>query len=406
VRLFLRHLRGGLTALALITCAAVVVGRDLLPIDVWVAWSVLACANVVAQAFIWRAMEAATSLVDAIQRWLVWLTGSIVFNGVVWGSVPLLAAAAGTSSLVIACLFNAMLLFAMVSAPSTPAIAILGSAPIATLGAAALILHGVDFLAGVGYVALIGAIGFYGARLQWALRDGIAQRHAAQDLAGDLRSHQQRLIGLERERTLLLERQRLTRDIHDGLGSTLVSLLAAVERGNAQPARLAAALRECLDDLRAVIDSLEPIDHDLVALLANLRFRMEHRLSAAGVRLEWQMADLPELPWLGATEALHVTRIVQEVLTNVVKHAGARCIEFKVDAADGEVVVCIADDGNGFRPEATYSGRGLKSLPERAACLGGRFEIDSQIGAGTRVRLRLPVAVVDRGCFGAPAPVP
>ena len=204
--------------------------------------------------------------------------------------------------------------------------------------------------------------------------------------------NQRQLVEVERERALLLERQRLTRDMHDGLGSALAASLVAVERGDVQPARLAASLRECIDDLRTVLDSLDPMEHDLVALLATLRHRMERRLEAAGIRSVWRMAELPPLEWLGPSEALHVMRIVQEVLNNAIRHSHATSIRFATEALAGTVEVEIADNGIGFDRAALRAGRGLGHLEQRAAALGAGLMVDSQAGGGTRVVLTLDVA--------------
>ena len=89
---------------------------------------------------------------------------------------------------------------------------------------------------------------------------------------------------------------------------------------------VAQVLKECIDDLKISIDSLEPVDADLLALLAGLRFRLEQRLGEAGIALHWRTSEVPDLPWLDAQNALHVLRILQEVLTNIIKHSGATAI--------------------------------------------------------------------------------
>ena len=230
----------------------------------------------------------------------------------------------------------------------------------------------------------LGAIDNY-EQLGADLARRLAQREA------ELTEQHLRLRELEHGQTLAVERQRLMRDMHDGLGSALTSSLAVVERGEVQPKAVAGMLRECVNDLRAVIDSLEPMDNDLVALLAMLRFRIGQRLDAAGIRLDWKMQDLPPLQWMGPTEALQVMRIVQEVLANVIKHAKAGCVQLTASQVGEQVEVCITDDGMGFDTSATSAGRGLRFLAKRAAELGGSLSIESASGSGTTVRLRLDV---------------
>jgi signal transduction histidine kinase len=201
------------------------------------------------------------------------------------------------------------------------------------------------------------------------------------------------LLEMERRQSLLLERQRLMRDMHDGLGSTLMSSLALVEQGELTSTQVGDALRECIDDLRLVIDSLEPIGHDLVALLAMLRYRLGRRLEAAGLEMEWQVDELPLLPWLEPPQALQVLRLLQELLANVLRHAQARHVRVGARTVADAVEVTVADDGVGFDPAAVTSGRGLRYLKDRAGYLQAELTLDSRAGQGTRALLRLPLAM-------------
>lgn len=214
------------------------------------------------------------------------------------------------------------------------------------------------------------------------------------DRTVELERNHERLRQVEREQAMLLERQRLMRDMHDGMGSALMSSLVLVEQGRLDIPAVAAVLRECVDDLRLVIDSLEPIGHDLVTLLATLRYRLGRRLESAGLVLEWQVDDLPQLPWLDPTAALQVLRIVQEALTNVLKHARAHTVRIEMRKEDDRVEVNIMDDGAGFDVEAMLGrgegGRGLRNLRKRAQALGGDVSFVSQPGS-TRVTLLLPL---------------
>ena len=153
------------------------------------------------------------------------------------------------------------------------------------------------------------------------LSSSLAQR--LNERERELQANHARLLELERAQTLTAERHRLMHDMHDGLGSALTTSLAMLEQGNVDGAELKSLLLDSVDDLRAVIDSLEPLDGDLTSVLATLRFRLGKRLELAGIGLEWDMQDLPALGWLGPPQALQLMRIVQEVLTNVLKHARA-----------------------------------------------------------------------------------
>lgn len=221
------------------------------------------------------------------------------------------------------------------------------------------------------------------------LNQRLAEREA------ELRQNYVHLATIEQQRTLLLERQRLMQDMHDGVGSALISSLAMVEQGEMAPEDVAGMLHECVDELRLVIHSLEPIAHDLTTLLASLRQRIGKRLEASGIRLYWHMDDIPPLPWLEAPQALQILRIVQESLTNILKHA--RATEVRISAGFDlqaglvqHVQVCVADNGVGFDASSVDYGHGLKNIHERARRLGGELLLDSTPGKGSVVKLLLP----------------
>ena len=204
----------------------------------------------------------------------------------------------------------------------------------------------------------------------------------------------QRFAGVreaERQQSLLVERQRLMQDMHDGLGSSLLSAMVAVEQGSMEQNQVVEVLRECVDDLRLVIDSLEPVGHDLVSLLATMRYRLGKRLQVGGLTLEWDVQDLPPLTWLEPPDALHVLRLMQEALTNVLKHARANRVRMVTRHHGTYVEIRVEDDGDGFDVNNAQRGRGLKSQLRRAQRLGGSLSIDSSPGNGTRLSLRLPV---------------
>ncbi|MFT9256627.1 MAG: ATP-binding protein [Acetobacter sp.] len=205
-----------------------------------------------------------------------------------------------------------------------------------------------------------------------------------------LRDTYERLHQIEQRELLVAERQRLMRDMHDGLGSTLTGAIHLADHA-ASHAVLAETLKDCLFDLKLTVDSLEPVDADLLMLLANLRFRLAPRLHAQGVMLEWAVTPLPPLEWLTPSSALHVLRILQEVITNILKHAQASHIRLSTTTEHPGILVRIEDNGSGFRPDTrTSQGRGLHNIHWRANALAGR--VDWHLGnPGTHFMLWLPI---------------
>jgi len=252
------------------------------------------------------------------------------------------------------------------------------------------------YLLPYGGVAIFAAFLYSAQRRFLAAIEGIERSNIELEARVHERSEQlqaafARLRGLERERAQAEERQRLLREMHDGLGSSLMSSLALVEQGRMDMASVSQVLRECVDDLKLTMDSMEPIEGDLATLLATLRYRLGRRLEGAGLALRWEVGDLPALPWLDAAAALQVLRILQEALANVVKHAQATSITVSTVLEDERVKVCVDDDGRGL-PAASGAGaggRGLRNMRRRAEEIGARLAIEPR-QPGTRVALSLP----------------
>lgn len=209
----------------------------------------------------------------------------------------------------------------------------------------------------------------------------------------ELGEKHERLRVLERAQVLAEERARMVRDMHDGVGGQLVTALVMLESGQYTHQEIAEFLHDTLDDLRLIIESLDPLHDDLCAALASLRPRIEACLESQGITLRWRLAELPFNISLGPQQALQVLRIVQEAVTNIVKHARAQTVEIggSIDTAGqdgGAIVIDIADDGIGIKQGAT-SGRGMQTMASRAKDIGGTLDIFST-DKGTRIRLRIP----------------
>ena len=203
----------------------------------------------------------------------------------------------------------------------------------------------------------------------------------------------ERLRALDQQRTTAEERQRLMRDMHDGIGSHLMSTLALARVSALSQHQLEETLADCIDELKLTIDSLEPVESDLLVVLGNLRYRLEPRLQAAGISLEWAVSDLPPLAYLDPENVRSVLRIVQEAFTNTLKHAHARRITLStgVDYANARVFVRVTDDGVGLGTSKP-AGRGLENMKIRAAKMHGEVEFLPLKGGGACVNLYLPLA--------------
>jgi len=199
----------------------------------------------------------------------------------------------------------------------------------------------------------------------------------------------ERVRELERRETLAAERERLMRDMHDGVGGHLVSMLAMIEADRRRPAELAQVVREALDDMRLMVDSLEPVDDDLNAVLAMFHDRLVPRLRGAGVELHWNVELLPEVNGLTPARVLHLLRMLQEAVTNAMRHGRARTLWIEAAAGEGGGVrVEVRDDGAGFDLQAVEGGRGLKNLARRAREIGAELSISSGPGRGASVVVR------------------
>ncbi len=205
----------------------------------------------------------------------------------------------------------------------------------------------------------------------------------------------ERLRALDQQRTTAEERQRLMRDMHDGIGSHLMSTLALARVSTLSQHQIEETLTDCIDELKLTIDSLEPVESDLLVVLGNLRYRLEPRLRAAGISLEWAVSDLPPLAYLDPENVRSILRIVQEAFTNTLKHAHAKRITLStgVDYTNARLFVRVTDDGVGANSsEAT--GRGLANMKIRAGKLHGELEFLTLKGGGTCVNLYLPLAKI------------
>ncbi len=276
------------------------------------------------------------------------------------------------------------------------------------------------FVARLSYSAMLVAIG---AGLTWRFARALNQVDSfAGRLVTQVRQAEDKLkasFAREEERAraaaLALERTRLMRDLHDGLGGQLVSIVALSERGDAS-APIGDAARAALKDLRLVIDSMDDIGGDLMLALGSWRERATAQLRPHDIALDWRAVTpqgLPVHPELRPWHVIQIVRLLDEAVTNAVKHADARRITVSIETladASGFAYgrITVEDDGKGFAltPDGAAAAaghkaaRGLRNMQNRAARCGVKLELNSGAG-GTRVRLTLPRRFPDSDSAGA-----
>ncbi|PID49772.1 MAG: hypothetical protein CR991_04960 [Proteobacteria bacterium] len=202
-----------------------------------------------------------------------------------------------------------------------------------------------------------------------------------------------RLLG--QEQVLLHERSRIMRDMHDGIGVYLTSMLRQLERREpVDRVHLREAAHNALNDLRLMIDSLGNASTDLPAMLGMFRTRIAVTLDVCQVELAWQVEELPNLTDFGPERALNLLRILQEAFSNALKHSGATCIHLSAypvtdEAGNGHIKITIKDNGKGFDPQQG-EGNGLKNMHYRAKKIKAEFQLNTD-EQGTCIVILLPL---------------
>lgn len=193
------------------------------------------------------------------------------------------------------------------------------------------------------------------------------------------------------------ERARMARDMHDSIGHYLTVInmnLANAQRfRQARPeaaweeVRQAQALtREALNDTRRWVRALKPLSMEGRSGVAALRMLAE---SFRSPDLEVAFTVSGAWPELAEAHELVCYRVLQEGLTNALRHSRAHRIEVSLTCGDGEVTLTVSDDGRGASPEAVSEGFGLRGLEDRLREVGGTLETDSRPGGGFRLRARV-----------------
>jgi signal transduction histidine kinase len=195
-----------------------------------------------------------------------------------------------------------------------------------------------------------------------------------------------------------LERARLARELHDETGQALTSILLGLkpieqavgtDEGRASVAELRELVVSTLQDVRRLAVELRPSALDDFGLAPAVERLAETFRQQTGMDVEVDLRLSEERLPDEIETALY--RIVQEALSNVVKHAGASRVGIRLAHEDGSVTAAVEDDGRGFESGATGEGLGLVGMRERVVLVGGRLRIEAAAGGGTSVVAEVPI---------------
>jgi signal transduction histidine kinase len=221
-----------------------------------------------------------------------------------------------------------------------------------------------------------------------------------QRLNGDLEQMVAELVNDEQRRVLVRrllaageeERRRIARELHDEISQLLTVIQLSLERIPSDDCDEVLRARELLAktqrEIHRIIYDLRPSLLDDLGLAAAIQWYAESYLAPRGIEVGIEVEEGLELP---SDVEITTFRIVQEIVTNILRHSAAENASIELYASGDELVLAVEDDGVGFLPAERTDGSGLVGMRERAALVGGRVEIDSEPGAGTSVRLTIPL---------------
>jgi two-component system, NarL family, sensor histidine kinase LiaS len=239
----------------------------------------------------------------------------------------------------------------------------------------------------------IGELGWQFNRLASQWEDQVASLQR-------LSNHNAALAEQLKQAAVTEERQRLARELHDAVSQQLFAIAmttAALKRLVEKNPQRAAQQIELVEEMaaaaqaemRALLLHLRPATLQNKTLKEAIVDLMEELTRKNALAITWEIEDVEGLP-SGIED--HLFRILQESLSNTLRHARASQIAVKLFTLQGQVRLRVTDDGVGFDPEGEkLTSYGLRSMRERVAELGGSLDIYSAVGKGTQIEVRIPV---------------
>lgn len=215
---------------------------------------------------------------------------------------------------------------------------------------------------------------------------------------------QRRILALEQQHALELERTRIAQDMHDDIGSRLTQLsvlgelakreIANPKRARAHWEKLNTTSKQIFDAMDEIVWAVNPKQDSLSGLVSYLREYAPEVLGTAGMHCRLDFPSPVPLCRLSAETRHHLFLVIKEALHNVIKHARAKEVWLRLRIQNKVMMILIHDDGCGFSPDqpSGSSSLGLENMRERAAQIGGRLDVVSQLGGGTKIMISMPLS--------------
>jgi len=187
------------------------------------------------------------------------------------------------------------------------------------------------------------------------------------------------------------ERKRIGRDLHDGIGQSLLLIKKKVLATKETTEENRKLIRETLEEVRSISRDLHPFQLKQFGLTAALKDMLSRVEKSSGLFISKELPDLDGL--LTEKSEIHVYRTIQEALNNAVKHAQATAVRIACDINEREIVMTVKDNGIGFesnRKNAPAKSLGLRTMSERMASIGGKLIVASVLSKGTTITLNIP----------------
>ena len=214
-----------------------------------------------------------------------------------------------------------------------------------------------------------------------------------------------RLVGEAQAAAVMVERQRLARELHDSVAQAIYGITLGLKTAHAtmttRPDKAAAALEYALElsegatrEMRALVFSLRPETLEQEGMVKAL----ERHVDAMRVRYHLEVVtDFEAEPELDGATRLALYRVASEALHNIVKHARAKVVHLRLKSDNRTCCLSIEDDGVGFEPDGDYPGHlGLQSMRERVESVGGDFRVESEEGKGSKIQAVVPALPADQ----------